>query len=137
MGENDDSEGDRKRLEREEFEFTKLRRDSGPVSAYGRYGDGDIRLLSMDQFPLIGVEAVRRFFVGADGEEGGTEMSMLLGSDVAISGDMGYTFGATATVGGSSFFRIWRRKKEGGWYIILDMSIPRADESDAQNEDRD
>lgn len=134
VGESDDSGKDRKRLERTEFEFAKLSRESGAVSAYGRYGDREIRLLRMDQFPLIGLDAVRRYFSGAEGEAARNETTTLEGSEVAISGDMGYTFGVTAAVGGSSYFRIWRRTKEGNWNIVLDMSIPRLDESDVNNE---
>lgn len=49
-----------------------------------------------------------------------------LGSDVATSGDLGYTFGSFECQKGNDgqrgyYLRVWRRQPAGEWKIVLDM----------------
>ena len=72
--------------------------------------------------PLLGKEAIRSFLSW----EAGWFTCEPIKSDVAGSGDLGYTYGKYEIKGDASgkgyYVRVWKRVQAGKWKVVLDVT---------------
>lgn len=100
-------------------------RDAG--SAYEAHAADDVRLLREGQLPVLGRAAARRAYAAAPGSLSFTPAA----ADAARSGEMGYAHGTytfTPAGGGAvergSYTRVWKKKADGRWRVVLDVQNP-------------
>jgi ketosteroid isomerase-like protein len=93
----------------------------GQSDAYRGHLGTSARLHRPDVMPLVGEPAILQWLKGqpryATGESRFAETS--------IAGDLGYTYGTYALEGGQrmrgSYVRVWTRKRDGVWRVVLDV----------------
>ena len=96
------------------------------VNTYQDYSAEDIRYYRDGEQPAVGKEKV----CDKIARQTGTMIWKPMASDVAKSGDLGYTYGVSKfeSLSGDeksdSYLRIWKKKKEGNWKVVLDLANP-------------
>jgi hypothetical protein len=106
--------------------FSRTAAARGTREAMDQFGDELIRLHRPGAFPLTG----RRRAVAAVARERGTPTWQPRDGGAALSGDLGYTWGAVSWEGGSAtvpeayYLRVWRKGKDG-WRLVLEAVAPR------------
>ncbi|MGB7926178.1 MAG: nuclear transport factor 2 family protein [Pyrinomonadaceae bacterium] len=110
-------------------EFSKASVARGIVDAYLSYIDDDVRFYRDGAFPVIGRAATR----AALSERQGVMNWQPVKAGVAISGDLGYTYGTYDFKGSGApgteaenggYARVWRRDANGKWKVVLDILNP-------------
>jgi len=85
--------------------------------------DETVRLNRSGALPLAGKKAVAAWLAGQ-----GNRSDEPRYADVAISGDLGYTYGSFAMNGAASikgyYVRVWRRDVAGQWKIVVEVQSP-------------
>ena len=124
-----DVAAERAGLLEQERSFSRLAESKGVLATSLSYAADDIRFYRKNAFPALGKEALRV----ALADETGALACQPTAADVSASGDLGYTYGTCESrnsdateriVERSSFVRIWRKQPDGGWKVVLDISIP-------------
>lgn len=113
-----------------EKEFADMAKKEGISKAFLNYAADDVVLLR-DNSLILGKEALRESFVNP--EESSNTVSLVWEpdfADVALSGDLGYTYGKyTYTVKDSIgnrrksegiFHTVWKRQQNGKWKFVWD-----------------
>lgn len=120
---------EQKKLTAQDLAFSNEGLKGGLIKAFTSFGAPDIRLYRNDRLPFVGREAslsylstIKQNFVWKPTQ-----------SDVARSGDLGYTVGTYEAVQANdpsgkvtelgSYLRIWQ-KQNGSWRIVLDVTNP-------------
>jgi ketosteroid isomerase-like protein len=129
-------ESERAALIDRDREFSKASVNEGAVIAFLHYAADSVRLFRSGKSPLVGKGAAAPVF----GEKQGTIAWNPVKSDVARSGDLGYTYGAgeikeAGETQRFNYVRIWKRLSDGGWKVVLDVinSIPPANKPASQD----
>lgn len=113
-----------------EREFLKASTNN-TLDAFAKYSADDIRALREGSYPILGKESVRKALASTSG----TLTWEIVGSGAARSGEMGYTYGAyelrrapagdkTASVERGNYVRVWKKKQDGKWRVVLDLLNP-------------
>lgn len=108
-------------------EFLKALQSSGIVKGYQQFLSPDARVHRDGMFPMTTPGAIRTFL--------STKISTLswspIKSDVAQSGDLGYTYGSyevkftdTNKTEKGYYVRVWKRDAGGKWKLVLDTFSP-------------
>jgi ketosteroid isomerase-like protein len=79
----------------------------------------------MNAFPIIGREKIMSSMNSQPGHISGTPIV----AEIAVSGDLGYTYGLSelktdAETQANSYLRIWKKKPDGKWKVVLDLENP-------------
>jgi ketosteroid isomerase-like protein len=96
----------------------------GP-DAFASYLTEDARLLRADIEPAVGKNAAMNVVSARQG----TLSWVPVTSDIASSGDLGYTYGTFdlksggALVEHGSYVRVWK-KQDGKWKVVMDVMSP-------------
>jgi ketosteroid isomerase-like protein len=100
----------------------------GMTTALLSRADETFRLYRQDTFPVVGLAAVRKTLKDM------TEFVRceILKTDVAASGDLGYTYGTYSVMPQGSekpseqgnYARVWRRQGKGPWRVVLNVATP-------------
>jgi hypothetical protein len=108
-------------LEAMEARFLALVREKGLAAAYAELLDDEARALR-EGGPLV---SGRKAIVAAAAAQPIPASWTVQGSGVALSNDLGYTYGAWTAAGDKPangwFLRAWRRAPGGGWTLALDL----------------
>ena len=103
--------------------FSFLSEHKGMNHAFMEYiAEGGVMLRS-NNMPFVGKEAVAKIFSGDD-----TDFTLTwepLFSDLASSGELGYTYGTYKlemdnSIEQGTYVSIWKKDKNGAWKFILD-----------------
>lgn len=108
--------------------FSELSQEKGINKAFLEYIDDSVVLLRPNRLPVLGKEKVEENYSQAD-----TNISLTwtpLYADVALSGDLGYTYGLyryviylpegdSETMEGS-YASVWKKGADGNWKFVLD-----------------
>jgi ketosteroid isomerase-like protein len=112
----------------EDKRLSKAMRASGPREALAAHGAADLRVNSEGHFPAVGLEAAQARFDSLGGfYEFRTE-----GSEVARSGDLGYSYGLAehflspnaAPADTAVFLHVWRQEGGRNWRLALAVINP-------------
>jgi ketosteroid isomerase-like protein len=106
-------------------QFLKAAQTSGLVKAVLSTFSDDARLHRNGVFPLIGKPSIRAYL----SEKNLTATWEPMKSDVATSGDLGYTYGSyevkeKEAVEKGYYVRVWKRQASGEWKVVLDTTNP-------------
>lgn len=121
-----DVETEKAKLMKSEFELASSVAVEGIVNAYQVYLADDIRFYRMGEAPIVGKEAV----LNKSSHQNGIPFWKPVASDVARSGDLGYTYGIadwkldSGEIRSHSYLRIWKKNKNMMWKIVLDLTNP-------------
>jgi ketosteroid isomerase-like protein len=121
-----DVETEKSKLLKAEFEFAGSAALKGIVNAYQVYLADDIRYYRMGELPVVGKENV----CSKVNKKSGTMFWKPMASDVAFSGDLGYTYGIaqlkldSGEIKSNSYLRIWKKNRNMTWKIVLDLANP-------------
>ncbi len=99
--------------------------DLGIAQAFLDYGDDQARYYRMNAFPIIGKENIMSSMYSQPGHISGKPIT----AEIAVSGDLGYTYGLSklmtdAETKANSYLRIWKKKPDGKWKVVLDLENP-------------
>lgn len=120
-----------------DWDFSSRVVSEGIVNAYQDYSADDIRYYRNGEQPVVGKEKVCDKIT----QQPGTMIWKPMASDVAKSGDLGYTYGISkfeSSSGGeksNSYLRIWKKSKERNWKVVLDLANPIPEESNNNEDD--
>ncbi len=104
--------------------FSNQVAQQGIVNAFQAFSADEIRYYRVGEIPIIGKENVCKKYYMLNGVLSWKPMA----SNVAKSGDLGYTYGlADFTIDNGdknaySYLRIWKKTLDGGWKIVLDLA---------------
>jgi len=130
-----DIEKEHEKLLTQDRKFSKSSLLEGFKTAFEVYIADDVRYYRMDEFPIIGKEAV---LVKLE-EKNGLLTWEPMAAEMSISGDLGYTYGISEVKTGESgsvvnrrgsYLRIWKKQSDGEWKVVLDMANPIPSDSD-------
>ena len=104
--------------------FSRLSEEKGRNSAFIEYADSEATMLREYSMPTSGKDAIAKLL--SQYPDSNTKITWLpITSDVARSGDLGYTYG-TYTIEsknkdhfGGTYCTIWKRTKAHGWKFVL------------------
>ncbi|MEP7166295.1 MAG: hypothetical protein ABI741_16460 [Ferruginibacter sp.] len=104
--------------------FSKMSEEKGMKNAFIEFIDSNGVLLRADRMPIIGANAIDYLIQLND--TGYTLTWEPNDGDIALSGDLGYTYGIYAMKPGSkdttiygSYTNIWKKEKNGKWKYVL------------------
>ena len=104
--------------------FSQLSEDKGRNAAFIEYADSSATMLREFSMPTTGKDAIGKL-LGQYPDSGSKLTWIPISSDVARSGELGYTYG-TYTIEsknmdhfGGTYCTVWRRSKAHGWKFIL------------------
>ena len=103
--------------------FSSLSEQKGMNHAFMEYIAEDGVMLRSNNMPFVGKKAVAKIFNGDD--TGFTLTWDPLFSDIANSGELGYTYGTYKLEMENSreqgtYVSIWKKDKNGAWKFVLD-----------------
>lgn len=101
------------------------------LQAFLSYAASDIHLMRRGHFPVAGKEAMRKALTAAPA----TLVWEPIYAPASRSGDLGYTYGTyelkataqgdkPASVEKGNYVRIWKRKDDGKWKVVIDVLAP-------------
>jgi ketosteroid isomerase-like protein len=93
---------------------------SSTLTAWSAWLDENARIHRPGAMPIVGKEAVTAWLAGQKYPYSGEPMF----SDIAISGDLGYTYGkAELNSNGQNgyYARVWKRDGKGAWKMVVDI----------------
>ena len=106
--------------------FTRAAAGDGLRAAYAKLAADDIRLLQENQQPAVGKDAALK----AVPPDKATLVCVPAASNVASSGDLGYSYGVSyqaddtaRAIPQASYLHIWQQGK-GGWKLVLALESP-------------
>jgi ketosteroid isomerase-like protein len=112
-----------------EGEFMKAAAEKGSAGYMTYYADDAVELPNGVDF-LKGKEAIAKTMTFLDDKNNSLTWTPV-GADISSSGDLGYTYGnyefrskdkdGKPTVDHGKYTSIWKRQKDGNWYVVLDM----------------
>jgi len=104
--------------------FSQLSEDKGRNAAFMAYADSGATMLRKFNKPTTGTDAIAKLL--NEFPDTAVKLSWLpISSDVALSGDLGYTYGTytieskTMDRFGGTYCTVWRRHKSSGWKFVL------------------
>jgi hypothetical protein len=104
--------------------FSQLSEDKGRNTAFLAYADSGATMLRNFSAPTTGVDAIAKLL--SQFPDTATKLFWLpISSDVAISGDLGYTYGTytleskTMDRFAGTYCTVWKRSKANGWKFLL------------------
>jgi len=115
-----------------EAEFSKMCQAGETSKAYQALAEARLRLYREGNFPEVDLKDALKLLSRVESPNSWTPA----GADVALSGDLGYTYGSGRlshyAAGDSadkversfSFMHIWRKGKDGMWRLVLDVAPP-------------
>jgi len=109
-----------------DFEFSRQVASEGMTNTYQVHSANDVRYYRMGELPVVGKENVCRKVNALSG----TMFWKPMASDVAKSGDLGYTYGmadctfASGNKKSNSYLRIWKKNSDRQWQVGLDLANP-------------
>jgi ketosteroid isomerase-like protein len=104
--------------------FSEMSGDKGVKRACLNYIDTNGILLKDGQMPIDGKNAVIEHF--RNYSDSGYVLSWKpIGADIAVSGNMGYTYGvyqiaSIDSVSKGTYVTIWKKSEKDGWKLVLD-----------------
>ncbi|HKG14737.1 MAG TPA: hypothetical protein VKB12_15530 [Pyrinomonadaceae bacterium] len=123
-----DADAARRTLADAERSLAEDSASKGMTTALLSRADETLRLYRQNTFPVVGREAVRKTL---------KDMSEFvkwetLKTDVAASGDLGYTYGTYSVMPKGSerpseqgnYARVWRRQGKGPWRVVFNVATP-------------
>jgi ketosteroid isomerase-like protein len=119
-----------KELLKTEREFLKASTNN-TLEAFAKYSADDIRTLREESYPILGKESLRKSLTSTPG----TLTWETVGSGASRSGELAYTYGTyelrrapasdkTASVERGNYVRVWKKKQDGKWRVVLDLLNP-------------
>jgi ketosteroid isomerase-like protein len=97
---------------------------SGGIGAWAGSLDDNIRVHRPRTMPVVGKEAVGSWLALQKYSYKGEPMF----SDIAASGDLGYTYGSVETGNAEGlkgyYARVWKRDNKGAWKVVVDIFSP-------------
>lgn len=113
-----------------ERRFEAEAQSRGFLSAFQDYLTSESRLHRQQMLPLVGKDAIRAHLA--------RQPTMVvrwgaIDSDVALSGDLGYTYGtydirdnpeSAKAIEKGYYVRVWKRRANGKWTVALDLTSP-------------
>ncbi len=122
---------ERERLFRTDMEFSDLSEHKGTREAFASYCAEDATLLPMNGYPVTGKDSIRAVM----SDTGGATLTWKPAkADVAVSGDLGYTWGmyqargrdnaGNAVARYGKYLTVWRKQQDGSWKFIIDIGNP-------------
>ena len=119
-------------LLRVDEEFSAAAQKLGVGEAFLRYAAADAVMLPENQNAVKGLDGIRQQFAGFP--PGATLVWKPFHSDVAASGDLGYTLGTFELRGRSAdgqpsvrygkYCSVWKRQADGTWKWVVDVGTP-------------
>lgn len=114
--------------------FSDMSIEKGMKAAFIEYIDSNGVLLKPNQLPIVGAAAID--FLIAQEDTGYTLKWQPHNAVVALSADMGYTYGVYAlqpknkdTILYGTYVSIWKRQGDGSWKFVLDSGNEGVDTS--------
>ena len=105
--------------------FSRMSEEKGMKNAFLEYIDSNGVLLRPNQLPLVGADAID--FLILQNDSGYVLQWEPKGGTVAISGELGYTYGVYAlrpstkdTMMYGNYVSIWKKQADGSWKYVLD-----------------
>ena len=105
--------------------FSRMSEEKGMKNAFLEYIDSNGVLLRPNQLPLVGADAID--FLILQNDSGYVLQWEPKGGTVAISGELGYTYGVYAlrpstkdTMMYGNYVSIWKKQADGSWRYVLD-----------------
>ena len=104
--------------------FSQLCEQKGRNAAFAEYADSGATLLRAYSEPVLGKESILNV-MNAHTDTGFVITWIPIKSDVAGSGDLGYTYGSyiienhNSDKAGGTYCTIWKRGKDGKWKFAL------------------
>jgi ketosteroid isomerase-like protein len=122
------TESERNVLSMAEMEFVKALNSNATANSLAKYLADDVRVFRMNTFPVIGKYPGSAVLAANPA----TVSLHVAGTEVALAGDLGYTYGTYETKDRQSgekrengnYLRIWRREPNGKWKVALDLLNP-------------
>ena len=116
---------EQQKLAKTDIAFLTSISDLELARAFLDYGDEQARYYRMNTFPIIGKENIMSSMNSQPGHTSGTSIA----AEIAVSGDLGYTYGLSelktdAETKSNSYLRIWKKKPDGKWKVVLDLENP-------------
>jgi ketosteroid isomerase-like protein len=94
---------------------------SGSPAAWAPWLDENTRIHRPRTMPVVGKEAVATWLSTQKYSYKGETMF----SDIAASGDLGYTYGSAETGADKGYYaRVWKRDGKGVWRMVVDIFSP-------------
>lgn len=91
---------------------------SGSMPAWTSWLDQNIRIHRPRTMPVLGKEAVTAWLASQKYAYKGEPVF----SDIAASGDLGYTYGSAETGTDKGYYaRVWKRDDKGIWKVVVDI----------------
>ncbi len=121
-----DVEIEQTRLMELDFGFASQVEQQGILNAFQTFSADNIRYYRVGELPIVGKESVDKKLK----EEIGAMVWKPMASKVAISGDLGYTYGTADFASESSgkksyaYLRIWKKALDGEWKMVVDLTNP-------------
>ena len=121
--------GDSSTLVRVEKDFQREATSNGILPAYLKSLSNLARLHRNGLLPIVGKDSIRAYL----GRKSFSQSWEILKTDIARSGDLGYTYGTYDVKEGNIkekgyFVRVWKRSAENKWEIVLDTASPLPEE---------
>ena len=94
---------------------------SGGINVWKNFLDENVRIHRPRMMPVTGRAAVSTWLDSQKDNYSGGQM----GSDIAASGDLGYTYGSAANGEQKGYYaRVWKRDSKGAWRLVVDIFSP-------------
>ncbi|MCU0644708.1 MAG: nuclear transport factor 2 family protein [bacterium] len=121
----DELMSEQQKLLETDIAYLKSISDLELAKAFLDYGDDQARYYRMNAFPIISRENIMSSMNSQPGDISGTPIV----AEIAVSGDLGYTYGLSelktdAETQANSYLRIWKKKPDGKWKVVLDLENP-------------
>lgn len=110
-----------------EKQFSAMSVEQGMVAAFTHFCDEDGTLLRPDSYPVVGKEAVTASMANL-ADSLFTLSWEVIHASIALSGDLGYTYGTYTMTSKTNAFpqsrgtyvTIWKKNEDGDWKFVLD-----------------
>ena len=118
---------DTKEVLRADMQFSDMCRQIGMRKAFTQYMDNEGTLLRPDHLPIVGAEAIN--YISMLNDTSYILSWKPLHADIAVSGDLGYTYGVYEltlpdTTFKGTYVNIWKKEKDGEWKFVLNSDNP-------------
>ena len=110
-------------MQQTDVDFSNRSKEVGMKKAFLEYIEADGVLLQPNSLPVKGADAID--FISSFNDSSVILTWQPVGSDVATSADMGYTYGVYSMQTGDSarrgtYVTIWKKQADGRWKFVLD-----------------
>lgn len=121
-------EQEKQKLLQVDVDFSNYSKLYGVNKAFLKYVAENGVLLRQNHYPIVGYDKVKEFFQNPDTSFTLTWLPDF--ADVAISGELGYTYGiyklqvtddkGQPVIYNGTYVSIWKKDREGNWKFVLD-----------------